>query len=239
MVVVLEYIWLGGNNELRSKVRLVSEKIIDWRVDISNIPSWNYDGSSTEQASGTNSEIIIKPRAIFKNPLKNIQINNKNLLVLCDTYLPDGTPLSNNHRQSAVNIFNQALDEKPWFGLEQEYFMIDTKTDKPLNFPTDPDAIQGQYYCSVGAKNAFGRYIADEHLDACLSAGIKMAGINAEVAPGQWEFQIGPCEGIEAADHLWIARYLLIVIAEHYGIEINFEPKPLKGNWNGSGCHTN
>jgi len=129
------------------------------------------------------------------------------------------------------------LEEEPWFGIEQEYFIIDPKTNNPLGF--DENKKQGQYYCSVGAENAFGRKIAEEHLLECINYGVIVSGMNAEVAPGQWEYQVGPCVGIESGDHLWISRYILQKIAEKHNVIINFEPKPLSGDWNGSGCHTN
>ena len=222
----VEYVWIGGNNELRSKIKVLEDD------ETRTIPDWNYDGSSTNQASGEDSEVIIKPRCIFKDPFQKYPGGQ---LVLCDTYTPDDLPLSNNMRFLANDIFNKKLDEKPWYGLEQEYFMM--KNGKPLGF--DESKPQGQYYCSVGAENAFGREIALKHLEYCIIAGIKISGINAEVAPGQWEFQIGPCEGIRAGDHLWMARYILQRIGEEYDIKIDFSPKPLSGDWNGSGCHTN
>jgi len=231
---VVEYVWLDGNNELRSKTRVFISKI----TSINDVSEWNYDGSSTGQADGTDSEVIIKPRALFIDPFRPKFMNA--LIVLCDTYKPNGTPLKGNKRQWASSLFNQAFDEIPWYGIEQEYFLMNKKTEKPLGFPEDgwPNP-QGQYYCSVGTKNAFGREVADEHLDACLKAGIQISGLNAEVAPGQWEFQVGPCVGIDSGDHLWIARYLLLRVAEKHGYVVNFEPKPIKGDWNGSGCHTN
>ena len=93
--------------------------------------------------------------------------------------------------------------------------------------------------CNLRSEIAIRTRIAEEHMQTCIDVGIKISGINAEVAPGQWEFQVGPCIGIEAGDHLWMARYLLCKIAEKHKCSINFEPKPLKGDWNGSGCHTN
>ena len=234
-MTVIEYVWLDGKNELRSKIKITDYKI----KNLGDIPEWNFDGSSTYQSSGEDSEIIIKPCALFKNPLI-ILPNKKSLLVMCDTYKPDGTPLSNNNRYTANELFKQNLKQLPWFGLEQEYFLIDNNTNKPLGFPNDRmSKKQGQYYCSVGSKNSFGREIAEEHMKACILAGIKISGINAEVAPGQWEFQIGPCVGIDQGDHLWIARYLLYKIAEKYNVDVSIHPKPLEGEWNGSGCHAN
>ena len=235
----LEYIWIGGHEELRSKTKVMHDEKDSMHLKDSkkatDFPEWNYDGSSTDQASGEDSEIVLKPAAIFKDPFRE-----NGQLVLCETFTPDGNPHSTNKRNNAVEIFNSNLDAKPWYGLEQEYFILDGKTKQPLGyFGDDKTAPQGQYYCSVGTENAFGRKIAEEHLQCCIKAGIKISGINGEVAPGQWEFQIGPCEGIEEGDHLWVARYLLNRVAEKHGVIITFDPKPLKGEWNGSGCHTN
>ena len=229
MKTIVEYIWIGGKNELRSKTKVMNEEV----YSIDNLSNWNYDGSSTLQASGDDSEVIIKPRALFNDPFRG----NNHKLVLCDTYTVSDIPLENNHRHWANELFEQKLEEEPWFGLEQEYFMVDIKTGLPIGY--NPEKTQGQYYCSVGAENAFGRIIAEKHLNACIFAGVKVSGINAEVAPGQWEYQIGPCVGIEQGDHLWMARYLLQRIGEIHGVSINIDTKPLKGDWNGSGCHSN
>jgi len=232
MKTLVEYVWIGGNKHLRGKTKVMDKEV----NSVSDLSEWNYDGSSTNQAAGEDSEVIIKPCALFNDPFR--RGNHK--MVLCDTYRPDGSPVENNHRQWAKALFDQALDEEPWYGLEQEYFLMDPNTHKPLGFPQNgfPNA-QGQYYCSAGAQNAFGRQVAEEHLEACVYAGIKISGVNAEVAPGQWEFQIGPCVGIEEGDHLWMARYLLNRVAEKHGVVVDLEPKPVKGDWNGSGCHAN
>ena len=225
--VSIEYIWIGGNYELRSKIKVMYNTHIE---NISDIPEWNYDGSSTDQAEGINSEVIIKPRSLFKENIIHIY-------VLCDTYDDQGNPLETNNRFKSKKIFDKNTQAKPWFGLEQEYFLIDPKTNRPLGF--DKNKNQGQYYCSVGCGNSYGRHIAEEHMRLCIQVGINISGMNAEVAPGQWEYQIGPCEGIDAGDHLWMARYLLQKIAEKHNTIVNIEPKPLEGEWNGSGCHTN
>jgi glutamine synthetase len=229
MITLVEYVWIGGNNELRSKTKVLNKEI----NSVNDLPIWNFDGSSTQQADGKDSEIIIKPVALFNDPFR--MRNHK--LVLCDTYTTDNKPLFNNHRDWANKLLEQKLDEEPWFGLEQEYFLLDSETKLPLGFSENKS--QGQFYCSIGADNAFGRNVSEKHLYACIHAGIKISGINSEVAPGQWEFQIGPCMGIEQGDHLWMARYLLQRVAEQHGVIVNLEPKPVKGDWNGSGCHAN
>ena len=229
LITRLEYVWIDNNYNLRSKIKVMYNECID---SINNIPEWNYDGSSTNQSSGADSEVIIKPQRMFSSKKDPFHI-----LVLCDTYTPNGEILQTNNRYNATEIFNKKLEATPWFGMEQEYFIIDPMTNKPLGY--DEKKTQGQYYCSVGTENAFGRKIAEEHMMECINYGVTISGINAEVAPGQWEYQIGPCEGIEIGDNLWIARYLLQKVAETHNVIINIDPKPLSGDWNGSGCHTN
>ena len=232
MVFLAEYIWIGGNNELRSKCRVMDE--FDSVYDKDSVyPDWNYDGSSSGQAIRSDSEVIIKPRAVFNCPFRR----GNNRMVLCDTYLPNGQPHITNHRAGAVEIFDKKPDEEPWFGLEQEYFLIDLKTGKPLGCEYSiPE--QGPFYCGVGGGNALGRDVVEDHLEKCLYAGLRISGINAEVAPGQWEFQIGPSLGIEAGDHLWVARYILNRVCEKYGVRLDLTPKLIK-EINGSGCHAN
>lgn len=159
---------------------------------------------------------------------------------MCDTWDPEGNPLSNSKRSFAKELFDKKLEEIPWFGIEQEYFLVDPQTQKPLGFSLNGyPCPQGQYYCASGPLNVFRRDVAEAHLQACIYAGLKISGINAEVAPGQWEYQIGPCVGIEAGDHHWLSRYLLVRVAEQHNLIIDFDPKPVEGDWNGSGCHTN
>lgn len=226
---LVDYVWIGGNNELRSKTRVLYHQV----NTVEDVPEWNYDGSSTDQADADTSEIFIRPRRLFNCPFRP----ENGFLVMCDTYTCDDQPAKNNYRATAAKVFEEYADQKPWYGLEQEYFIYDRKTDNPLGYHVN--GTQGQYYCSVGSLNSFGRNIVEHHMQACLHAGIHLSGINAEVAPGQFEFQIGPVEGIDAADQLWMARYIYEKISELYDVYIVYEPKPLKGDWNGSGCHTN
>lgn len=216
---ILEYIWLDSNSNFRSKIRVLTS--------YQYIEQWNYDGSSTGQAKGNDSEIVLNPVFVCNNPFFR-----NGYIVLCDTYKKN-EPLSNNYRLKAKEIFDKYLDEKPWFGLEQEYFMF--QNNKNLG----SEQKQGNHYCGVGCNKTFGRFLAEKHMKYCILAGLKISGINAEVGPGQWEYQIGPVEGLEASDQLLVSRYLLIKLAEENNIEINLEPKPIKGDYNGSGCHIN
>lgn len=227
-----EYVWIDGLGKLRSKSRTVSADA----TEAAALPDWNYDGSSTGQAPGEDSEVILKPRAVYRDPFRE----GKHILVMCDTYTPGGAPLPTNTRHSCAVVMSKAEAEVPWFGLEQEYFLIDRATGKPLGFPAEGDPPpQGPYYCGVGEANAFGREVVEMAWRAQLYAGLKVGGINAEVAPGQWEFQVGPCVGIEGGDMLWMGRYILERVAELQGLSVNYDPKPIEGDWNGSGCHTN
>ena len=226
----LEYIWLDGyqpTQSLRSKTKI--EK--DFSGKLEDCSMWSFDGSSTEQAPGGSSDCLLKPVYIAPDPQR------KNAyLVMCEVLNADGTPHETNGRAHIDDDDNDF-----WFGFEQEYFLWDPSTSKPLGFPSNGyPRPQGPYYCSVGAYNAFGREIVEEHLDACLEAGLNVEGINAEVAAGQWEFQIFAKGAKEAGDQIWLGRYLLERIGEKYGVAINWHCKPL-GNldWNGSGMHAN
>ena len=226
----LEYIWLDGykpTQSLRSKTKIVS----DFDGKLSDCPLWSFDGSSTEQAPGGSSDCILKPVALFPDP------GRKNgYLVMCEVLNADGTAHESNGRATIEDDDNDF-----WFGFEQEYFLWNPETNKPLGFPANGfPGPQGPYYCSVGAKNAFGRDIIEEHLDLCLEAGLNVEGINSEVATGQWEFQIFAKGAKSAGDQIWVARYLIERAAEKYGISVNWHCKPLGTlDWNGSGMHAN
>ena len=230
MAIKAEYIWLDGvqpTPDLRSKTKILAEG--------TEPPDWGFDGSSTEQADGHSSDCVLKPVFTCPDPLRG----GGDILVLCEVYNADGSASSSNNRATAVATAEKYADQEPLFGIEQEYTMM-TLEGYPAGFPDGGyPAPQGPYYCGAGADRVFGREIAEEHIDACLEAGLEFAGINAEVMPGQWEFQIGPAGLLEVGDHLHVARYLLHRIAEKYGVVISLEPKPMKGDWNGAGCHTN
>ncbi len=234
--MLIEYVWLDVNGNPRSKSRVSYQKKPEKLEDV-EIPFWNYDGSSTGQAEGRHSEIILKPQSIFPDPFRG----GDSLMVLCDTYNPDMTPHETNTRNPASEKFALWPNAEPLFGLEQEFFIM--KGDKSLaesvaDASKEELAPQGQYYCSAGGQSAIGREIVESAFKRCIMAGIHVTGMNAEVAPSQWEIQV--CAGgITAADQLIMMRYILNRSAEMFGLWINYEPKPLEGDWNGSGCHVN
>ena len=231
--VKAEYIWIDGYTptaNLRSKTKIVDGPV----KGLSDLPDWAFDGSSTEQASGDDSDCALKPSYYVPDPIRG----GEDLLVMCEVLKADGSVHLSNSRAACVEIENKHSDHEPWFGIEQEYTFYNGTY--PLGFPEEGyPTPQGEYYCGVGANNIFGRDIVEEHLELCLNAGLEISGINAEVMPGQWEFQVGPLGAVEVSDQLWIARWLLHRIAEDYGVNVTLEPKPVKGDWNGAGAHTN
>ncbi len=228
----LEYIWLDGAKPtqcLRSKTRIQE----NFSGKLEDCAMWTFDGSSTQQAEGGMSECLLKPVFICPDP-DRIQA----YLVMCEVLNADGTPNSTNARATI-----DSDDDDFWFGYEQEYFLCDMETNLPLGFPKNgfPKRPQGPYYCGVGSHIAFGRHIVEEHFDLCLEAGLNIEGINAEVAVGQWEFQIFAKGAKRAADEIWLARYLLERTCEKHGVYVEWHPKPLgkDADWNGSGMHAN
>merc|ERR1712072_1538991 len=178
--------------DLRCKTRTLTNG--EWKK-VETLPIWNYDGSSTGQAPGDDSEVLLQPVRIYKDPFRG----GNNIIVMCSTMTPQGVPLATNHRAAAEKVFEAVKNEHPWFGIEQEYTLFNS-AGRPLGWPSNPSRYpgpQGPYYCSVGSSNNFGRPIVEAHYRACLYAGVKIAGCNAEVMPGQWEFQVGPASNID------------------------------------------
>ncbi len=232
----LEYIWLDGYKpvaNLRSKTQI---KEFSSFPKLEDLPNWGFDGSSTKQAEGKSSDCVLKPVAVYPDSTRK-----NGALVMCEVMMPDGkTPHITNSRATIID------DEGTWFGFEQEYFLY--QDGRPLGFPEGGyPAPQGPYYTGVGYKNVgdIARQIVEEHLDLCLDAGINHEGINAEVATGQWEFQIFGKGSTKAADDVWVARYLLIRLCEKYQVDVEFHCKPIRDvwgkalDWNGSGMHSN
>ncbi len=225
-----EYIWVDGTEPtktLRSKTRVVA--------DGAQPPEWNFDGSSTNQAEGHASDCVLRPVFSCADPIHG----GNHRLVLCEVFESSGKPHRTNSRAALREVVDRyGKEHDPWFGIEQEYTMF--AKGRPLGWPEGGyPAPQGPFYCGVGADEAFGRPLAERHMDACIEAGLKIYGINAEVMPGQWEFQIGTGGPLEVADHLQLARWLLFRLGEELGVSATLDPKPVRGDWNGAGAHTN
>jgi glutamine synthetase len=237
-----EYLWIDGNaptQGIRSKARVVN---VPDNPSISDFPDWNFDGSSTGQAEGSDSDCILTPVRVYSDPFRGYG----NYFVLCEVDNADGTVHQTNHRAAMRSVVLKAgISIDPWLGFEQEYTMF--RDGRPLGFPEEGfPAAQGPYYCGAGSETAFGRDVVEEHATACIDAGVLFYGINAEVMPGQWEFQVGyrgiegeACDALRVADDVWVARYLLNRVGEHHGIHISFDNKPIEGDWNGAGMHAN
>ena len=231
MAFKAEYIWIDGTEpspSLRSKTKVLPNG--------SDFPIWGFDGSSTNQAPGSNSDCVLRPVFSCPDPISG----GDNKLVMCEVLLPDMSPHPTNNRAACAEVAAKHENQESWFGIEQEYTLFESDGKQPLGFPEGgfPEA-QGPYYCSVGANYNFGRDVSEAHATACIDAGLGIAGTNAEVMPGQWEFQVGPLGPLEVSDQIWLSRWLLHRVAEEFGVVVSIDPKPVSGDWNGAGCHTN
>jgi len=224
-----EYIWIDGTqptSKLRSKAKVIPLG--------EEPPIWGFDGSSTQQAPGHNSDCVLRPVYKVPDPIRG----GNDVLVMCEVLLTDMTPHPTNTRAACAASAKKYADLEFWFGIEQEYTFFEGA--RPLGWPDNGfPAPQGGYYCGVGADEVFGREVVEAHLEACLQAGIGISGINAEVMPAQWEFQVGPFDALKTSDELWLARWLLYRVGEDFGVSATLYPKPVKGDWNGAGAHTN
>ena len=220
----LDYLWLEGCTATQIRYKT---KVVEDFGGLTEAPIWGFDGSSTEQADGGSSDCVLKPVRVYPNPFEQDAA-----IVLCEVYGVDGKPHESNTRKLLEDTIPNGIDE--WVGFEQEYTLY--KDGWPLGWPKDDEpAPQGDYYCGRN----IGDKVSREHLDACIEAGISICGTNAEVMLGQWEYQIGAGGTIHMSDDLWVARWLLERICEKHKLQVSLHPKPIEGDWNGAGCHTN
>jgi len=231
--IMAEYIWMDGKKptaKLRSKTKIIGgpiERLLD-------IPLWSFDGSSTEQAEGHFSDCLLHPVYFMSDPIRG----KPHILVMCEVFHADGTSHPSNTRAVLRKVAAKFAKEKSLGGVEQEYTLY--YKNHPVGWPEHgfPHP-QGRYYCGIGFDEVYGRPVVEDHMQACLAAGIAIYGVNAEVMPSQWEFQIGPLPPLETADQLWLARWLLYRLGENHKVYAKLDPKPMPGDWNGAGGHTN
>lgn len=228
----LEYVWLDGTTPepcFRSKVKRISP--IEGALQLEDVPMWSFDGSSTQQAEGSASDCLLKPVRVYPA----YEESHVNYFILCEVLSADGTVHVSNHRSAIDGDYADW-----WFGFEQEYVIM--KKGRPYGWPASPNDFprpQGPYYCGVGGNDVVGRDIVAEHMKACEVAGITITGTNAEVMLGQWEYQCFAKGGKNAADDLWMSRYIIHRLSEQHEMHIDMSPKPIWGDWNGNGMHTN
>jgi len=234
LLIHLDYLWVDGFDHpaLRSKTKMITlTPDGDEQIEL-KVPEWNFDGSSTGQASTEDSERILKPQHMF-------QIADNHYVAMCEVCLPDEhrTPHETNYRAKLRDAMgDSAVTKELWIGFEQEYFF--TSGDKNVFWPGEGEPIKdSRYYCSSGG-SVKCRKLVREHASFCNALGIQIMGYNAEVSPGQWEYQCFASDPLAAADALWVSRYLLELMAEDLEIGVDWHPKPHSG-WNGSGCHAN
>lgn len=263
--IISEYVWHDALGNLRSKAKV--EKTDKQNLSLNFFSEWNFDGSSTGQAGGFNSDVVLKPVAMFKDPFRQHFKNAECYLVWCETYNMDGTPHPTNNRAKCMEVCEKTKQFEPWFGMEQEYFLyqLNKELENPAlpygwmgvnlpnyKFPTQTDnsvispvcsngyvpSASSPFYCGVGADRVYGREIMEKHFEYCLYAGLKVCGINLEVVISQKEFQCGICSAHELGDHIWMSRYVLCRVAEQFGAFVEFHPKKMH-DFSGSGGHMN
>ena len=228
MKTKLEYIWIDGTEPTRS-LRSKTKVVDDFDRTLNDCPVWGFDGSSTNQAPGDQSDCVLKPVRLYNSPLER-----NCYLVMCEVWNVNVTPHETNARFLLDDLMPTISEEEPWFGMEQEYTLY--KDGFPLGWEAGfAPAAQGDYYCGRN----IGEEIARHHMDACIMCGIEISGINSEVMLGQWEYQIGAAGPFKVGDDLWVARWLMEKICASRGLEVSLSPKPMHGDWNGAGCHTN
>lgn len=235
--VCVEYVWIDAFDNTRSKL-----KVMDFEdthnVVLNDFTEWNFDGSSTGQAEGRDSDVLLRPVSMYKNPFIDWC---ESYLTMCECYNKDGSVHATNNRFNCANLAIKCKDAECLFGIEQEYILFG-RNGLPYKWKEHNNpgcGAQGPYYCGTGGDKIFGREISLKHLEYCLKAGLKICGTNGEVMASQWEYQIGPLAPLEVSDQLWISRYILQRVCEFYDCTASFHPKPYKGDWNGSGGHTN
>jgi len=219
--VLATYIWIDSTQE---QLRQKTATLDSFPSDVSELKIWNFDGSSTGQASGNYSDVLLRPVAFFRDPFRR----GNHILVFCECLREDGNPHPNDARRPLAQTIESCQEKDPLFVLEQQYTMLDLK-HRPLGWPQPsgfPSAT-GDSYCGIGADRSFGRDIAEAHISACLFAGVKIEGMRGGLMPGQWAFRIGPGSGVEVADHLWVARFILHQVAEQFGVVISIHPNPV------------
>uniref|UniRef100_A0A914DZH4 glutamine synthetase n=1 Tax=Acrobeloides nanus TaxID=290746 RepID=A0A914DZH4_9BILA len=229
--IKVEYVWINVSGQtFQSKTRTLDFE----PKTLSDVPMWTcvYDPVK---------ETYLKPVGLYNDPFRLAP----HKIVFCETLEKDMNPSFFNSRQRCNEVMEAAKDQHPWFGMEQEYTLLGA--DKhPLGWPKDgfpAPQVNAEglavYQMASGTGTVMGRKISECHYAACLYAGLSIAGTNAEELLSEWEYQIGPVEGIHLGDQVWMSRFLLYRVAEQFDVIVTFNPKIAAGDWSGAGCHCN
>lgn len=239
----IRYIWLDDKGEVRNKLK-VANNFKGLKKGQFEVNEWNFDGSSTNQSTTEDSDLIIKPCRVYvpfhpQHP-QNFKYEDfeREIIVLCTVHTNDGEPVESENRPALEKLNEKYKSSDWWFGIEQEYTMF--QNGRPLGWDKHVEpAKQGPYYCGVGEGKIVGEEISNEHVDECIIYDIDVYGTNAEVMLGQWEYQIGTADALKVSDDIIVSRYLLHRVAQNHKVEISLAAKPMRGDWNGAGAHTN
>lgn len=227
-LVPCEYIWLDAKGTPRSKTRMLPDGVLGVSV-AEDLPSWQYDGSSTGQAELGSSDVLLRPVRIFRNPFSS---SGRALWILCETFADPTTPHPTNYRARAREVFAETSSLSLQFGFEQEFFCAEGGFNEE-----ELSLYSSNAYCGAGYDAVRIRGFMEEAERHALGMGLSITGKNMEVVPGQGEFQVFGSD-LNACDHLVLLRYLLLRQGEVSKLHVTFAPKPYP-SLNGSGCHTN
>jgi glutamine synthetase len=207
---VAEYVWLDGKGQTRSKCKTMDKT----PSGCDDCTIWTFNGACTDQAEAVSSDVYLVPRKVFTDPIRGAP----HVLVVCECITQAMEPAKGNFRAECAEVMEKFANSDPWFGLEQEYVLMDDQ-GTPLTVAA------GDNYCGRGALSLpkYMREIMGDHYAQCLSAGIKISGMNCESGRAQAEFQIGPCKGLNAGDHMIAARHTLHKCANRYRCAVSFK----------------
>ncbi|KAJ8321546.1 hypothetical protein KUTeg_000902 [Tegillarca granosa] len=187
----------------------------------SDCPLWDIYMFKTFEGVEQRKELVLKPVVMYRDPFRR----GRNKMVLCELWATMDKPAVVNTRRSCTQLFKEIEEEGVWIEMEQQYFLMgDNRLS--LTSDKDPSATNNNFGTEVGMCKSpgFERDLAEMHFQACLYAGLKMYGLKRNDTSNQWEYHIGPCEGVDLAYQIVISRYLLLRIGELFGVEITVTP---------------
>jgi glutamine synthetase len=246
--VNVEYLWLDAKHHTRSKMRtlyLSHDEAADISLDdpasaLRVIPRWEFDGGATGQATAGGRECVLEPVHAIRHPFPLRPLSIPTWLVMCELRIGSGRIHPTDTRAMTRHSFeNSAVirDQRALFSAEQEFFFFDKATKAPHGWTIKSTLPRDEYYCGVNRSLKVEREIINELYEKCLACDIPICEASQEVSPAQWKYRIGPAPAPLIGDLLYFAKFILFRLCERHDLYPAFNPKPIKGDWNGSGCH--